>query len=123
MALKINKVESFPEITRVGRMSEELQMIIEALHMSAKTGQKFSLVGIEPGNAYNSMQQRIRAQAKKFGYKIIIRFDAKTKTLYFKASAVNTVKIDRNELIQNSEKLSVPSNQIPSVKTKVSVKK
>jgi hypothetical protein len=98
MAIKINKVDNFPEIQRVGRTSEELQMLIDALHMSAKTGQKFSLEGIEPGNAYNSMQQRIRAQAKKFGYKIAIRFDSRTKQLFFKAYNGPVEKVSTKEI-------------------------
>ena len=32
------------------------------------------------------MQQRIRAQAKKLGYNIVIRFDASDGSLFFKAS-------------------------------------
>lgn len=87
MSINIEKVDNFPEISRSGRVSEELQMIIQALDMSVKTGDKFCIKGIEKGKAYNSMQQRIRAQAKKLGYNIVIRFDANDNTLFFKASA------------------------------------
>lgn len=86
MSISIQKVENFPEISRSGRVSEELQMIIDALNESVKTGEKFCITGIEKGKAYNSMQQRIRAQAKKLNYNIVIRFDAEESKLYFKAT-------------------------------------
>jgi len=82
----ISKVDHFPEITRQGRVSEELQEIISALRDSATKGERFCIDGIESGNAYNSMQQRIRAQAKKHGFKVIIRFDKDENKLYFKAT-------------------------------------
>jgi hypothetical protein len=47
---------------------------------------------VEKGKAYNSMQQRIRAQAKKLNYNIVIRFDAETQSLFFKASTASTIK-------------------------------
>lgn len=86
MTLKLTTVDKLPEISRSGRTSPELNMIIEALNNSAKNNQNFRLDGIEPGNAFNSMQQRIRAQAKKLGYKITIRYDSNGKVLFFKAS-------------------------------------
>ena len=86
MSISIQKVDNFPEISRSGRVSEELQMIIQALNESVNTGDKFCIKGIEKGKAYNSMQQRIRAQAKKLGYNIVIRFDATDGSLFFKAS-------------------------------------
>jgi len=92
----MNKVEDFPEITRSGKQSEDLQAIVSALHESASSGQKFSLF-VEPGNAYNSMQQRIRAQAKKFGYKIIIRYDSVKKELFFKANRGGNAFVTVNE--------------------------
>jgi hypothetical protein len=82
----IQKVDHFPEITRQGRVSEELQAIINALEDSAAKGERFCIGGIESGNAYNSMQQRIRAQAKKSNLKVVIRFDKDENNLYFKAS-------------------------------------
>lgn len=82
----IQKVDHFPEITRDGRVSEELQAIIDALQDSAEKGEKFSIGGIDSGNAYNSMQQRIRAQAKKLNLKVTIRFDKNENNLYFKAT-------------------------------------
>lgn len=97
MAIKMNKVESFPEITRAGRQSEDLQAIVNALHESVNSGQKFSLT-VEPGNAYNSMQQRIRAQAKKFGYKIIIRYDSANKELFFKANRGGNASVPTSEV-------------------------
>ena len=111
MTLKMNKVDSFPEITRAGRQSEDLQAIITALHESASTGQKFSLF-VEPGNPYNSMQQRIRAQAKKFGYKIIIRYDSAKKELFFKANRGG------NALVSVSEVPTVKAKNTTTVKSK-----
>ena len=104
--LKISKVDSLPEISRSGRKSEELNMIIDALKQSANTNAVFSLTGIKAGNAYNSMQQRIRAQAKKLGFKIVIRFDSVNEVLFFQATA------------QNSETPSVKASEIAGVKTK-----
>jgi hypothetical protein len=110
MAIQMKKVESFPEIMRAGRQSEDLQAIVDSLHESVSTGQKFSLT-VEPGNAYNSMQQRIRAQAKKFGYKIIIRYDSAAKTLYFKANRGGNVAVPTGELgtVKNKTNTSVKS--------------
>jgi ribosomal protein L3 len=53
MTFSIQKVENFPEISRSGRVSEELQMIIEALNESVKTGDKFCITGVTKGKAYN----------------------------------------------------------------------
>ena len=108
MSFNIKKVDTFPEISRSGRVSEELQMIINALNESVKTGDKFCIQGVEQGKPYNSMQQRIRAQAKKLGYNIVIRFDAETKSLYFKASKLNE---------KVATDASVSANKTPNVKT------
>lgn len=107
MAIKMNKVDSFPEITRAGRQSEDLQAIVNALHESVNSGQKFSL-NVEPGNPYNSMQQRIRAQAKKFGYKIIIRYDSVTKTLFFKANRGGNASVQTSD-VKNKTNTTVKS--------------
>lgn len=100
MSINIQKVENFPEISRSGRVSEELQMIIDALNESVKTGDKFCIKGVEKGKAYNSMQQRIRAQAKKLGYHIVIRYDALDRSLFFKATkeVANTTAVSANEV-------------------------
>lgn len=96
----ISKVDYFPEITRQGRVSEELQQIVDALHNSATNGERFCIDGVDSGNAYNSMQQRIRAQAKKLGYKVIIRFDKNENKLYFKAtSATGSAKVPTTGVI------------------------
>jgi hypothetical protein len=92
----ISKVDHFPEITRQGRISEELQQIVDALHNSADKGERFCIDGVESGNAYNSMQQRIRAQAKKHNYKVTIRFDKDENKLYFKASRGGTLTVEDN---------------------------
>ena len=73
--MEIKQADKFPVISRTGRTSAELQMIIDTLVMSGKTGSPFSIVNIEAGKKYNSMQQRIRAQAKKLGLDVEIHFD------------------------------------------------
>lgn len=104
----MKKVESFPEIARSGRQSEDLLAIVNALHESATTGQRFSLF-VEPGNAFNSMQQRIRAQAKKHGYKIVIRYDSSKKELFFKANTGGNVSVSLSELNTMKSKNTVKS--------------
>lgn len=84
-AFNIKPVDSFPKITR-SRASEELIAIIDTLKESAATGQVFSIENVEAGNQYNSMQQRIRTQAKKFGLKVMISYDKENTTLYYKAA-------------------------------------
>lgn len=125
--LNITKVDNFPELTRSGRVSGELQGIINALLDSANLGDRFALSGIEPGKAYNSMQQRIRSQAKKLNLKIVIRYDADDLKLYFRASHmvapaifvdVNPVTVDEN--VVNEE---VKVSDVKGIKSsKVSVK-
>lgn len=105
MSFNIQKVEKFPEISRSGRVSEELQLIIDALNQSASNNEKFCIQGVTKGKAYNSMQQRIRAQAKKLGYAIVIRFDAEESSLYFKATKMNNTMN------------SVAAGKTPNVKT------
>jgi len=108
--INLSKVDSFPELTRSGRVSEELQQIINALVSSSENGDRFALTGIEAGKAYNSMQQRIRAQAKKLNLKVVIRFDASEQKLYFKAtsngSTTNTVKASDVKSIKTTSKVS-----------------
>lgn len=110
---KIEKVDSFPEIARAGRRSEELQAIIDALHVSAESGDRFSINGISKGNAYNSMQQRIRMQAKKMNLKATIRFDADNEVLYFKAESIT----DETPAIEIKTSRSVKSSQVKGIKT------
>lgn len=110
---KIEKVDNFPEIARAGRRSEELEAIVNALKTSAETGDRFSIGGIVKGNAYNSMQQRIRAQAKKMGMKVLIRFDAENEVLYFKADPMN----QETPAIEIKAKRSVKSSDVKGVKT------
>lgn len=92
--ISISKVDTFPELTRTGRVSNELQQIIDALIASSNNGDRFALSGVQPGKAYNSMQQRIRAQAKKLNLKVVIRFDAEEQKLYFKATNNSNTKTD-----------------------------
>ncbi len=92
--INLTKVDKFPDLTRSGRVSAELQQIIDALIASSNSGDRFALSGIQPGKAYNSMQQRIRAQAKKLNLKVVIRFDADDQKLYFKATSNENAKTE-----------------------------
>ena len=104
--INLSKVENFPELTRSGRVSDELQQIIDALIASSTNGDRFALTGIQPGKAYNSMQQRIRAQAKKLNLKVVIRFDASEQKLYFKATGNDNAKTE----IKASDIKSIKTN-------------
>ena len=78
--------------------------------------------GVIPGKPYNSMQQRIRAQAKKHNLKVIIRFDADDMKLYFKAShgpkeKVAVESMEATEVVAQ-EKTEVKASEIKGVKTK-----
>lgn len=117
---QVNKVDSLPEISRAGRKSEELNAIIDALKMSANTNAVFNIVGIKAGNAYNSMQQRVRAQAKKLGYKIVIRFDSVNETLYFQASQIGSDKGATSPTSVN--KTNVSSKEVAGIKTTNKIK-
>jgi hypothetical protein len=117
---KVNKVDSLPEISRAGRKSEELNAIIDALKMSANTNAVFNIVGIKAGNAYNSMQQRVRAQAKKLGYKIVIRFDSVNETLYFQASQGGSDK--GTTTTDSTNKTTVSSKEVAGIKTASKIK-
>lgn len=126
--INLSKVENFPELTRSGRVSSELQSIIDALVESANNGSRFAISGVEPGKSYNSMQQRIRAQASKLNFKVVIRFDADDQKLYFKASKAsgqpmvpvmneNEINNDANIEVTNTE---AKASDIKSVKTQAS---
>ena len=91
-AFNIKPVDSFPKITR-SRASEELIAIIDTLKESATQGQIFSIENVEAGNQYNSMQQRIRTQAKKLGLKVMITFDKENSVLYYKATSAGNAKV------------------------------
>lgn len=109
------KVDTFPELTRSGRVSNELNQIIEALVASAENDDKFALTGITAGKAYNSMQQRIRAQARKMNFKVVIRFDAQEEKLYFKASKGEVNTLTNDEAIESGKELK--TSDIKSIKT------
>jgi len=109
--INLSKVDTFPELTRSGRVSEELQAIINALNESANNGERFALSGVEAGKAYNSMQQRIRAQAKKLNYKVIILFDATAQKLYFQATRVS------NNVVNTNTGSEVKTSDIKAIKT------
>lgn len=91
--MKIQQASHFPEISRSGRTSEELQRIIDCLVLSSESGTPFTIESVEAGKKYNSLQQRIRAQAKKLNLRVQIHFDAKTNTLYFRVPNENDTKM------------------------------
>ena len=104
--LKMNKVDTLPEIARAGRKSEELNMIIAALNESAKDGNSVRIDGIKAGNAYNSMQQRIRAQARKLNLNVEIHYDKKNETLYFRVPNVSefeTAIAPKGEVVKSKD--------------------
>lgn len=91
----IKAVDSFPEITRTGRTSEELKMIINSLIESNNSHQVFSIENVEAGKKFNSLQQRIRSQAKKLDFRVMIHFDGNTNTLYFKVPTGTKEKVEK----------------------------
>ena len=82
--MQIKEAMNFPVISRTGRTSAELQAIIDTLILSNENGKPYSIEGIQPGKKYNSMQQRIRAQAKKLNFNVQIHFDKTKQTLFFR---------------------------------------
>lgn len=117
--INLNKVDTFPELTRSGRVSGELQKLIDALVDSANNGSRFCLDGVEQGKAYNSMQQRIRAQAKKLNFKVIIRFDAEASRLYFKASKANGQEMTPIADIVSVEPITTEASQVTAADAKI----
>jgi CO dehydrogenase nickel-insertion accessory protein CooC1 len=105
MALEITSVDKFPQITRSGRTSAELQQIIDSLIESSKTGKVFMIANVEEGKKFNSLQQRIRAQAKKLELRVTIHFDKNTNELYYQCPANETAKA------------TVTAKEVKSVKT------
>lgn len=95
--LIIQEVSEFPVIHRT-RSNEDLNKIVDSLHESASTGKVYSIQNVEPGNAYNSMQQRIRTQSKKYGYRVAISFDKVNCVMYFKAALPASRKVSTKEL-------------------------
>lgn len=113
--MEIKQADKFPVISRTGRTSAELQMIIDTLVMSGKTGSPFSITNIEAGKKYNSMQQRIRAQAKKLGLNVEIHFDKVNSTLYFRVPVSSEIE---NAKVPNTVKAKDIKNVRSSVKSK-----
>ena len=117
--MEIKQADKFPVISRTGRTSAELQMIIDTLVMSGKTGSPFSIENIEAGKKYNSMQQRIRAQAKKLGLNVEIHFDKASSTLYFRVPNVNGSELEN---AQTPITKTVKAKDIKNVRTAVKTK-
>ena len=105
MTLEIKEVDTFPKSTRSGRVSEELQQIINSLMESSKTGKTFVISNVEFGKKFNSLQQRIRTQAKKMDLKVMIHFNKETSELYYKSPQQEKMNVD------------VTASQVKSVKT------
>jgi hypothetical protein len=82
--MMIKEASKFPEISRSGRTSAELQGIIDTLILSSESGKPYTIENVEAGKKYNSLQQRIRAQAKKLNLQVQIHFVASENTLYFR---------------------------------------
>ena len=104
--MQIKEASHFPVISRSGRTSAELQMIIETLTMSSKTGTPFSITAIEAGKKYNSMQQRIRAQARKLNLNVEIHYDKTNETLYFRVPNVSefeTAIAPKGEVVKSKD--------------------
>lgn len=83
--ISIKETQEFPATTRTGRVSAELQQIIDCLLDSANSDKSFVIEGVSAGNSYNSMQQRIRTQAKKLNLRVKITHDKTNNELFFKA--------------------------------------
>ena len=112
--MQIKEANNFPVISRSGRTSEELRNIIETLLLSSKNGKPYSISNIEFGNKYNSMQQRIRAQAKKLNLKVQIHFDKSDETLYFIAHTPISSEIEN---AKKANKNASQSKEIKKIKT------
>ena len=66
-----------------------------------------AIEAVEAGKKFNSLQQRIRSQAKKLNLRVTIHFESSTSTLFFKASSEAKVSVEK----------SVPAKDVKSVKT------
>lgn len=105
MTLQITSVDSFPQITRTGRTSAELQQIVDSLIESSKSGKTFMIANVEQGKKFNSLQQRIRTQAKKLDLKVMIHFNKNEGNVYYKCAVVE------------SDNSAVKAKDVKSVKT------
>lgn len=114
MTLEITTTDSFPQITRSGRTSAELQQIIDSLIESSNTGKTFIISNVEEGKKFNSLQQRIRAQAKKLELKVMIHFDKNESKLYYK-SPLQSAKM-------TTPTAEVTAKDVKSVKTSAKTK-
>lgn len=111
--MQINQASNFPVISRSGRTSADLQQIIDTLVLSSETGNAYSIEGIQAGKRYNSMQQRIRAQAKKLNLHVQIHFDKVNETLYFRVPGKDDMQVT---ITKNT---SVKAKDVKNVKTTV----
>jgi len=111
--MQIKEASSFPVISRSGRTSAELQMIIDTLNLSKENGKPYSIEGVQAGKKYNSMQQRIRAQARKVNVSVEIHYNKDTETLYFRVPVSSEIE---TALVPDKV---VKSKDIKSVKTLV----
>lgn len=110
--MQIKEAMNFPVISRTGRTSAELQAIIDTLILSSQNGKPYSIEGIQPGKKYNSMQQRIRAQAKKLDLNVNIHFDKMNQTLFFRvqnSSELETTTAPKKEVVKAKDVRNVRS--------------
>lgn len=108
--MNIKPVSHFPQITRSGRTSAELQSIINSLIESSKSGSPFMIEEVEEGKKFNSLQQRIRAQAKKLDLKVTIHFDKSERKLYYRVPAEESKEENVTKPITAKDVKSVKSS-------------
>lgn len=82
MPLKVTQVDSVPPLVRGGaaKNSEENQQIQNLLNMK---NVHHKVEDIDDKKTYQSLQQRIRTQAKKLGVKVSIQWKEDQKAIYF----------------------------------------
>lgn len=102
--INIKESENFPSIVRTGRISNELQQIIDCLITSANENKSYMIEGVTSGNSYNSMQQRIRTQGKKLNLRVKISHDRNTNELHFKAFHIDTAEVTETSTKAKSKK-------------------
>lgn len=110
MTLQITSVDAFPQITRTGRTSAELQQIVDSLIESSKTGKTFMIENVEAGKKFNSLQQRIRTQAKKLELNVMIRFIKNEGKLYYQCDVINQPKAEVKAKDVKSVKTNTKAN-------------
>lgn len=97
--LNIETTDSLPPVRRGGgRPSEERKQIQDAL----QTGAIQVVKGIEAGNKYNALQQRIRQAALSMGLKVKIvyhkyEYNPEVGDLYFHGYSVEESSLEKDD--------------------------